>query len=53
MIWWVLLGIVVILGAVLAWQRRGRSQRGLEYDANSPSEEHEKFQRGTDGRAGS
>jgi hypothetical protein len=53
MIWWVLLGIVVVLAAVVAWQRRGRSKGGLTYDANSPTEEHERFQRGTDGRAGS
>ena len=54
MFWWVLLGIVVVLGAVVAWQqRRGHSRRGLDYHAESPSAEHEKFQRGTDGRAGS
>jgi len=53
MFWWVLIGIVLVLGAVVAWQRRGRSKQGLQYDAESPTVEHEKFQRRTDGRAGS
>ena len=53
MFWWVLIGIIVVLGAVVAWQRRGRSNRGLAGGEDSPSVEHEKFQRRTDGRAGS
>ncbi len=52
MVWWVIVGIVIVAGVALAWWTSGRAKKGLASDATSASYEHERFQRGTDGRSG-
>ena len=53
MLWWVVAGVLVVGALALAWWSSGRAKKGIAPPGHSSSIEHERFQRGTDGRAGS
>ena len=57
MLWWwvttVMVAALLIVGGVsLAWRTRGRAKQSRLYVADTGGLEHERFQRGTDGRTG-